>query len=576
MEDVLDFSRCEIIEINEAIANRNVTNLVILDLSHNQIRNIEPLTFQHMLLMKVLILSYNLISSLNSCLAPLINLENLNLANNLIQRLPQNTFHQNKKLEILELQHNILKSLKPKLFMFTVNLKFLNLKKNNISKLKKSLFPLTKLKHLNLSYNQISYISNNFKNNGNLKKLYLSTNPIQILTRKCFNKLLNLRQLYLCDNIHVVYEDNVFARNLHLKKLMLTNTKTDFRQFEHLTQLQTLVLNCNDIDDQYFHSAFNHLTNLRYLNLNNNLITKLDHAILRSNRHLETLTLSSNWNMKDFTVEFFRCLPNLKSLNVSECNPLCDLNFNVFVYNTQLETLHVSYTTHVNGTLPISLKQFFYNGTIMAENLPQFIPLSVHNHLENLTIQYLDEATINSDYFSKLSSLTYLDLSYNNITSLQAMLFANLINLSVLKLNDNKLIGLESTLFGPHNVLKLLSMVRCNLDRLTCGFFENLTRLEFLLLTQNPFRTLDENVFQNLIQLKFLYLNNCNLSSLHVNIFRNNLQLMEVHLEFNYAMRRVPVECFMDLESLNEVSYSNDMAVDVDQLLLRYKLKVVR
>lgn len=111
-------------------------------------------------------------------------MEELSLANNSLQALPEEIFHSNFKLKKLYLHNNQLKALNGNVFMHLVQLEISNLSNNQIS---------------TLSYFKRSFISAGgvaiyipdetacmFENNRKLKYLFLNGNKIVELS--CFQK----------------------------------------------------------------------------------------------------------------------------------------------------------------------------------------------------------------------------------------------------------------------------------------------------------------------------------------------------------------------------------------------------
>ncbi|XP_072048234.1 uncharacterized protein [Amphiura filiformis] len=118
--------------------------------------------------------------------------------------------------------------------------------------------------------------------------------------------------------------------------------------------------------------------------------------------------------------------------------------------------------------------------------------------------------------FKDLTSLEYLDLSINDIANLPQMLFANLISLKHLDLSRNMYqSGLPKSLFT--NLINLeylnLSSTYIGLSNLPDTLFVNLTSLQCLDLSINRISNLPETLFANLTHLTYLDISNNNLSS---------------------------------------------------------------
>ena len=575
MSTELDYSYCRMNEINEQLfIDDNFVHLIRIDLSFNTITFIADNTFRNNAMLKVLILSYNFLTNIHNCLCPLINLETLRLNNNMLHSIFEIAFATNTKLLSLELQMNSLHILKPFLFRNLVNLEYLNLSQNGLSKL--YLDDLIFLNTLDVSCNRFEYISDIILKSDSLKRFNLDWNPLLTITNNCFRELDNLKELHICNQLFITFENEIFNENTRLKKLYLSNVQIDFKIYQNLSNLTHLNLNHSNVNDYYFRSAFQNLTNLQQLCLDNNLITKLDSGgVFKNNTHLSSLSLAQNRNLHIFSIDFFRELPKLRYLNIEQCHPMTQLDFNVFVFNTKLKQLRISYVHKIVNDLPVSVKKFHYNGEKMAPHIPTFITSNANLRLVKLVVDNLFNSFITVHDFYHLNSLVSLELCYNNINNLHSMIFADLNLLKILKLDHNYLKSLSMPIFGPQNCLETLSLGFCKIEMISCEFFKNLVHLEYLCLSVNRLRRLDERIFEQLTQLKMLDLDYCDFEEFHVNTFRFNLLLREVHLEHNLSLNLMPAECFDDLPNLELVSLSYDMTLPENQQNLNYKVIIV-
>ena len=333
----------------------NYNYVTKIDLSRNMLTEIPNDTFQYNGSLRILLLSRNRISTLDTCLEPLENLQVLDLSYNKINRIPYSLFRFNTDLIRLELNSNRLTNLRSKSFLTCENLSYLSLNQNKLESLKSWLRPLVNLKYLDLSYNSIRTISNvHFKTNVLLNDLNLNFNPISKIYRKGFRKLHNLNYVNLSRIIIKAVDCQLFKTNLQLKEIYLMDS--DIRLipglFNNLIYLVVLNLAFNDIGDDVIAVTFQDLVSLRILNLDGNLITQLDRPILRDNHSLHTLSLVLNSQLITLKIEFFRSLPYLSVLSFEGCNHLCKIDFSIFRYNTQLIELSFSYVCDIIGDLP--------------------------------------------------------------------------------------------------------------------------------------------------------------------------------------------------------------------------------
>jgi len=342
-----------------------LTNLQVLDISHNQISNISSI--KNLKGIKELYLSFNPILDF-SILKNLTNLKSLALSNfkssdisflkNLynLESLFLSECHVQDfsflkelgNLLLLSLRNNqisdisFLKDLKSLKSLYLTNnkisdisilkkltlIEILSLSDNNISDIA-PLEKLVKLQKLYLNKNKISDISSLSSLNG-LKKISLSINKISNIS--ALGKLVDLQELYLAHN-----------------KIL------DISPIGKLTRLHLLSLNDNQISDI---SPLEKLINLNKLYVNNIKIYNL--SILSGLTALQTLSLGHNQISE---ISFLEKLTKLQSLNLSNnqisdiatLEKLTGLKF-LYLHNNEIEGLATSkkYKNYVDD-----VRQFF-------------------------------------------------------------------------------------------------------------------------------------------------------------------------------------------------------------------------
>lgn len=127
----------------------------------------------------------------------------LYIVNRTIDSIETNTFNAVFKLKILVLSFNQLVTLNdPLLFASLTNLEYLDLGENKLNFLHSSLFKsLTKLRGLGLSFNRLISIQPQlFHSLTSLDYLFLDNNQLNSLDSSIFSRLVNLRDLRLNDN----------------------------------------------------------------------------------------------------------------------------------------------------------------------------------------------------------------------------------------------------------------------------------------------------------------------------------------------------------------------------------------
>ena len=572
----LNYENFQLDKIKENFLGGDVLRKIVkLNLSHNKLHVIAANTFTNNVNLKILILSNNLLTNLNTCFEPLNKLEFLDLSHNLIQCIPKSLFKMNVKLITLKLNSNLISGLRSKSFSHLMILKHLNLKHNLISSLKNCLKPLYYLQTLDLSYNFLPYVSKSLKYNRYLRIVCLNSNILSFISVKAFMNLENLEMLDLSHTRLGVMEDNIFKMNKKMQQLHLksSNIQISVKLFENFINLTSLILSQNKIREESLNFVFDNLVNLMVLYLDQNKLHKLSNNILGHCKKLQLLDLANNFKLRSLKQEFFQPLINLEFLNIENCHLKCDIDFNMFVTNTKLKLLRMTYVINITGPIPTWLKILKFNGRELISQLPEFV---LNSELRELTIvKVVLIGCLKSNFFHQLTSLIVLNLSSNNIQDLDSMVFLELINLEELILNSNSFRDLQSTIFGVENSLKILSLKYCHIQLINCRLFKNLSRLEKLCLSYNNIGNIEENLFVYLTGLKYLYLDNCHLVSLPSNILKKNLQLVKVHLEHN-RMTRVPVECLIHLAALKFVYVSSRVLMsESERLNVNYKLVFV-
>ena len=149
------------------------------------------------------------------------NLIILDISKNNIHLIPPEMFLFCSKMITLNLSHNNLQKLNSYTFSGLLNLVNLNLAHNNILLLERySFFGLESLKLLTLSHQGLTTIEDlAFHGLTSLTSLDLSHNSLQIITRRMLMALVNLERLYIQNNQLRLYDSGTFQVLQNLKRL---------------------------------------------------------------------------------------------------------------------------------------------------------------------------------------------------------------------------------------------------------------------------------------------------------------------------------------------------------------------
>jgi Leucine-rich repeat (LRR) protein len=149
-------------------------------------------------------------------------------------------------------------------------------------------------------------------------------------------------------------------------------------------------------------------------------------------------------------------------------------------------------------------------------------------NFENNKISY-----IKKEFFSKLTNLSLLFLSYNYFGSLKKDFFQNLERLEYLNLSNNQILTIEDKTFENLGSLVYLNLSNNLIYDLSQSLFSNLSRLEILELSQNKLESIKKNIFDGLNELKYLDLTHNQIRFLYNDTFHAIINLESLYLKSN-------------------------------------------
>lgn len=248
-----------------------------LDLSYNQLTELDPELIQKMLNLDKINLNENRLTHLAPTIFEgLVKLRDLRLSHNKLTNLPANIFTGLVNLRILYLYSNELIGLSPEIFQGLVNLRQLWVGHNKIAELSPTIFHgLVELRELDLGRNQLRELAPNiFSGLVELTELVLGNNQLRELPNTLFQGLINLQNLKL-------YKNEIVQLNSE--------------HFKGLKNLLWLDLSHNKIKELQggFPDTFFWVTQLRRLDLSDNLLTTINTSFVFFS-DLESLGLANN------------------------------------------------------------------------------------------------------------------------------------------------------------------------------------------------------------------------------------------------------------------------------------------
>ena len=444
----------------------------------------------------------------------LTSLQELHLAGNEFSSLPAGVFSGLTSLERLDLQENQLSLLPAGVFSGLTSLRELDLESNQLSLLPAGVFSgLTSLQELNLAGNALSSLDAGvFSGLTSLQDLYLGDNELSLLPTGVFSGLTSLRELHLYVNELSLLPAGVFSG---------------------LTSLETLYLDGNPVDPLPVAVSLELAGRGGFKAVAPTAAPfALTLPISVVNGEIDggatTLTIPAGMVQSDL-VSVTRSA-GLTSAVTADIGTLPELPSN-----------HLGYALEKSSGLPLEV--------IAAES---GAPETVCDRTEQVRDEIVYQAGVStcggvSD--ADLAAITFLGLSFAEITSLKEGDFSGLTALEELNLNDNALSSLDAGVLSGLTSLTTLNLNDNALSSLDAGVLSGLTSLTTLNLNGNALSSLDAGAFSGLTALEVLQLESNELSLLPTGVFSGLTSLRELYLYVN-ELSLLPAGVFSGLTSL--------------------------
>jgi len=289
----------------------NFSYLTELDLSHNKFPEVPKILSEKLIFLNLSSAETKIFENLKE----LKSLEELDLSNNNIRVLPNDTFTYNKELTKLWLQSNGLTSV----YFNASELIFLDLNYNRIGTVKGDFFKgLESLTTLYLVENEIETMVEPFKHVKLLKILDLSYNILENLEGSWFENTLELEVLKLSHNsLNGLPSLNKPLMNLHHLNLSRNALEVlDSRFFEKTPALAVLDVTGNEL--RTIDGAMSCLQTLNKLHIAHNFLEISDNTFALAEK-LNFVNLSYN-SLTDMTLSDFGSNKLLRDVDVSHNN----------------------------------------------------------------------------------------------------------------------------------------------------------------------------------------------------------------------------------------------------------------
>lgn len=303
--------------------------------------------------LKVLYMNAIEMTDINDGIFPTMNyLEELHLNNAHVRKVGDNAFHYLKSLKSLFMARNILSSVAKGLLL--PHLEDLDLSGFPQSSLTFQIENFTfvnmsKLKTLNLSHKIISIYKNTFAGLVNLENLKLENCKMQFIEENSFKHLNSLKILNLKNNQLFQtrsYNEKMFSGLLSLETLILSENKLSLSEDDLLSRmfnLKYLDLNSNLIE-KIGSQTFSNLLNLQSISFRENNLVEWQARLFIKNKNLSFVDLAKN-KIKSATTSMLSDFENLEQIDLSENPFICDcqlLPFLNWINNTNVTIIDYS------------------------------------------------------------------------------------------------------------------------------------------------------------------------------------------------------------------------------------------
>lgn len=506
---------------------RLLASLQHLDLSSNNIYSLNQMTFHSTT--TAIESGIEMASNISSNAPQTTYLEFLNLADNRLDKIPFSTIHNLSTLRVLDLSYNIISSTSDIIDYSGRGLVLhqLHLQNNRITSLGEDAFEnFARIDQLFLSNNPIELIEDNAFRNLNVYSIDLRGCNLQKVGPYSWSGL--ERQLKILDlsqnQLGSAFNEEIFFNDSFNNLEVLTGFKmNEASLFLSPLSLLSSQYSIQDLSLKHppnFSPSFNpvryemHFPSVRRLALSRftygSKVTRSD-LLGFGDYNLEEVDLSDS-NLEEVTSDAFDSTPSLKYLNLSK-NRIRRIDSNSFrVLGRSLTSLDLSSGLRIR-TFPCAIMSplnSMVNLNLMNNDLETLSRADdcFHSliHLQNLLLDFNSLKSISSDLFKPLSELVSFSVSFNKITQIDSGTFNELDSIEKLDLSYNQIRKIGSMSFSNLRNIRSINLEGNDIEIMETETFYYLPKLERLKLSFNRIKFLSLHHFDQVGSLSTLTL----------------------------------------------------------------------
>ncbi|KAG5684223.1 hypothetical protein PVAND_013461 [Polypedilum vanderplanki] len=422
----------------------------------------------------------------------------------------------------------------------------------------------------------------------NLVEFSARNASLQVLSKKNFAGLKNLRSLNLADNKIKHIDPDAFDDLSSLEELDLSGNELEILDedvFAKLKNLKTLRIGNNKFHSIH-HNLFKNLRNLVNVSISNQHIEKIPEKLFNTNLKLQNIWMNSN-KIKSISPNMFAKLKDLEYIDIRD-NKCIDTYYDATKFRTMkeeiLEKCGAGYKLNKGvkvENVTTSKKKGKDKKSKKKEKLPKVSRPDSSVEEKEVTCEYEDifwpnvnktlrtcvikEAIDDENYFLNADIMQFDDFS--DIAGIQAISFENNKNAKFLPKNIGEVFP---------NLIEF-SAANSGLTSLNPESFKGLKKLKLLNLSNNEITSLDPEVFKELTSLEELFVDDNEIEEIEEEVFTYFKVLKKLKMKGN-KLKTIEESWFEEMPELHDVSFDISQSVHVDSQMFNKnpKLKFIK